>query len=138
LLWESQRGERVNTLIGHDSVVSRVAWSRNSQYLFSGDMTGIVRWWDAQSGANLHTQPSHQGWIRSLSVSPDGSYLVSSGEDGVIHLWDIEHAERIRTLRADRPYERMEIRGLTGITAAQRAALITLGAVESGKGGKIE
>jgi hypothetical protein len=33
-------------------------------------------------------------------------------------------------LRPDRPYERMDITGLTGVTAAQRAALLALGAVE--------
>ncbi len=96
-------------------------------------MTGVIRWWDAESGANLHTRQGHQGWLRSLSVSPDGAMLVSSGEDGVIHLWDIARAELIRTLRIDRPYERMDIRGLLGITPAQRAALMALGAVEQGK-----
>ena len=35
------------------------------------------------------------------------------------------------TLRIDLPYERMNISGLTGLTAAQRAALWALGALES-------
>jgi WD40 repeat protein len=130
LLWDAEHGECVNSLSGHGSVISRIAWSQDSKRLFSGGMTGVIRWWDAESGANLHTQQAHQGWIRSLSVSPDGSTLVSSGEDGIIHLWDIERAELIRTLRIDRPYERMEISGLRGVSEAQRAALIALGAVE--------
>jgi hypothetical protein len=33
-------------------------------------------------------------------------------------------------LRPDRPYERMDITGLTGITDAQRTALLALGAFE--------
>jgi len=129
-VWDAERGARLNSLVGHDSVISRVAWSQDSQRLFSGGMTGVIKWWDAESGANLHTQQKHQGWIRSLSVSPDGSMLVSSGEDGIILLWDTAQAELIRTLRIDRPYERMDINGLTGITTAQRAALLALGAVE--------
>jgi hypothetical protein len=36
----------------------------------------------------------------------------------------------LRTLRPDRLYERLDITGLTGVTAAQRAALLALGAVE--------
>jgi hypothetical protein len=35
-------------------------------------------------------------------------------------------------LRSDRRYERLDITGLTGITEAQRAALLALGAVERG------
>ena len=34
------------------------------------------------------------------------------------------------TLRSDRDYERLDITGLTGVTQAQRAALIALGAME--------
>jgi WD40 repeat protein len=93
-------------------------------------MAGAIHWWDVGSGVNVYTRQSHQGWLRSLSVSPDGSMLVSSGEDGVIQLWETERAELLRTLRIDRPYERMEITGLTGIAAAQRSALIALGAME--------
>lgn len=130
LLWDAERGERVKTLTGPDSVVSRVVWSRDNQRLFSGGMSGAIYWWDVASGANLHTRQGHQSWLRSLSVSPDGELLVSSGEDGLIHLWDTARAEIIRTLRIDRPYERMEITGLTGITNAQRATLLALGAVE--------
>jgi WD40 repeat protein len=93
-------------------------------------MTGVIRWWDVESGAILHTRQGHHAWLRSLSVSPDGLLLVSSGEDGVIRIWDTERAELVRTLRIDRPYERMDIRALAGVSTAQRAALMALGAVE--------
>jgi WD40 repeat protein len=129
-LWDTEHGERVNSLRGHGTVISRIAWSQDSKRLFSGGMTGVIRWWDVESGANLHTQQAHQGWIRALGVSPDDSTLLSSGEDGVIHLWDIESAALKRTLRIDRPYERMDISGLGGVSEAQRAALIALGAIE--------
>lgn len=129
-LWDAERGAQVNTLVGHSSVVSKVVWSQDGQRLFSGGMTGEVRWWDAASGANLYARQRHTSWIRSLGVSPDGATLASSGEDGVIHLWDTDRAELIRTLRIDRPYERMDITGLVGLNEAQRAALYALGAVE--------
>jgi len=125
-----ERGEQVRSFVGHESTVFRVAWSLDGKVLLSGGITGTIRWWDVASGAGLQTQQGHQGWIRSLRVSGDGAMLASSGEDGVIRLWDMQRAEIIRTLRLDRPYERMDITGLTGITAAQRASLITLGAVE--------
>ena len=38
--------------------------------------------------------------------------------------------ECLRTLRAERRYERLNITGLTGVTEMQRAALFALGAVE--------
>jgi hypothetical protein len=45
-------------------------------------------------------------------------------------LWDLDSGTQLQTLRRDRPYERLEIIGLTGITDAQRTALLALGAVE--------
>ncbi|MEM7132055.1 MAG: hypothetical protein AAF702_37445 [Chloroflexota bacterium] len=56
--------------------------------------------------------------------------LASSSEDETIRIWDVHHGACLHTLRADRPYERMNISGVTGITESQRAALKTLGVVE--------
>jgi len=129
LIWDAESGELRHTFPGIASVVFKIAWSKDSQVLISGGSGGVIRFWDVASGAELAQHQSHLGWVRSLSVSPDGAQLLSSGEDGVIHLWDIARATQISTLRIDRPYERMDIRGLAGISETQRAALIALGAV---------
>ena len=47
-----------------------------------------------------------------------------------MRLWETPGGAQVRTLRAERRYERLDITGLTGITEAQRQALLTLGAVE--------
>lgn len=127
-LWDAESGEQLDSFIGHASLVFRVAWSIDGKVLFSGGVTGNIRWWDVASGFCLHSRQGHQGWIRSLAASPDGTTLVSSGEDGIIQLWDIPRAELIRTLRVDRPYERLNITGISGLTEAQKASLQALGA----------
>jgi hypothetical protein len=50
--------------------------------------------------------------------------------DGTVQLWEATSGVYLRTLRSDRRYQRMDITGLTGVTAAQRAALLALGAVD--------
>ena len=45
-------------------------------------------------------------------------------------LWDIVTGEHLQTLRRERPYERLNITGIRGITEAQKATLRALGAVE--------
>jgi WD40 repeat protein len=57
--------------------------------------------------------------------------LASCGDDGVIMLWDLERGESLRTLRRDRPYERLDITGIRGLTKAQKTTLRALGAVEN-------
>jgi hypothetical protein len=49
-------------------------------------------------------------------------------------LWDLHGGEQLRTLRRDRPYERLNITGIRGLTEAQKATLRALGAVEEREG----
>jgi WD40 repeat protein len=79
----------------------------------------------------VQVRETHQGTIQSLRRSPDGTKLASCGDDGAIMLWDLRSGEHLQTLRRDRPYERVNITGIKGLTEAQRTALRALGAVES-------
>jgi hypothetical protein len=48
----------------------------------------------------------------------------------MVRLWEAASGACLRTLRSDRRYERLDITGLTGVTEAQRAVLLALGATE--------
>ncbi len=142
-VWDVKTGERVRTFAGHPGMVSALAWSRcrdgacphpaaspSGNWLVSGGSDGKLRWWDVQSGECVNMREAHQGTIQSLKVSPDGRWLASCGDDGVITIWDQTSFEHVRTLRRDRPYERLNITGIRGLNEAQKATLQALGAVE--------
>jgi len=111
-------------------VVSAVTWAPSGQRLISGDSDGRLRWWEVESGQCVQVRQAHQGAVQALKVSPDGSRLASCGDDGAINIWDLERGEHLRTLRRDRPYERLDITGIQGLTEAQKATLRALGAIE--------
>ena len=66
----------------------------------------------------------------AFKVSPDGRHLASCGDDGAIMIWDLTSHKHLRTLRHDRPYERLNITGIRGLNEAEIASLLALGAIE--------
>ena len=117
-------------LEGFAGVISAVAWHPAGDWLISGGSDGMLRWWNVQDGQCVWVREAHQGMVQALKVSPDGSTLASCGDDGAIRIWDLDSGEPLRTLRRDRPYERLNITGIRGLTEAQKATLRALGAVD--------
>ncbi|GHO76859.1 hypothetical protein KSD_46300 [Ktedonobacter sp. SOSP1-85] len=130
VVWDMRTGEPIRSLKGHSGVVSAVTWSSSGTLLISGGSDGMLRWWDVSRGACVRVRQAHQGMIQSLKVSPDGRWLTSCGDDGSIVRWDLQCGESLHMLRRDRPYERLNIGGVRGLTEAQKATLRMLGAIE--------
>jgi WD40 repeat protein/predicted ATPase/DNA-binding XRE family transcriptional regulator len=129
-IWDVQRGERIYAIAGHPGMVYAVAWGASKNLVIIGGGDGLLRWWDVQSGECVRVREAHQGTVQSLRRSPDGTKVASCGDDGTIVLWDLHSGDYLQTLRRDRPYERLDITGIRGLTEAQKASLIALGAVE--------
>jgi len=64
--------------------------------------------------------------VRAIAFSPDGTILAN----GTIKFWDLQSYNCLRTLIGERPYERMNISYVQGLTEAQKANFRALGAIE--------
>ncbi len=129
-VWDHQRGERLDSIAGHPETVSAVSWGPDERLLVSGGSDGMLRWWDVQRGWCLLACDAHMGTVQSLRRSADGTKLASCGDDGTIMLWDLRTGKHLQTLRRDRPYERLNITGIRGLTDVQKQTLHALGAIE--------
>lgn len=130
-LWDVYTGACLKTLQGHSNGVWSIAFSSDGSRLASGSDDQTVKCWDTQTWECLRTFQGHTRRVWSVAFSPDGSTLASGSQDESIKLWDIESGACLRTLRPERPYEGMNITGVTGLTEAQKETLYALGAVES-------
>ena len=129
-LWHVGSGKCLKTFHVSTNWVWSVAFDPEGKTLATGSGDRTVRLWDVSTGQCLKTLQGHTNGIWSVVFSPDGQILASGGQDEMIKLWDVATGECLNTLRSEKPYEGMNITGVTGLTDAQKAALKALGAVE--------
>jgi WD40 repeat protein len=111
--------------------VRAVGLSADGSLLAAGGVDGTLGLWNASDGRSRGLLHGHSGEVWAVAFSADGYFAVSSGLDGTVRLWDTTGSGiELRLMRPDRPYERMDITGASGITDAQRRALLALGAVD--------
>lgn len=130
LIWDARSGACLSNWSEPGAVINALAWSPSGTTLVCGTSDGKLYWGTAESGEGIRVQEAYPLPVRHVKLSPDGQTLATCSDDGAIDLWAFETGERLRTLRRDRPYERMKISGMKGLTVAQRSTLRTLGAVE--------
>ena len=130
-LWDVDSGKCIHTLEGHTNRVWTVAFSPDGRTLASGSSDRTVKLWNVTSGECTQTLEGHTNLVWTVAFSPDGKTLATGSQDETIGLWDVRGAMRVNTLRAARPYEGMNVSGVTGLTEPQKVTLKTLGAIEA-------
>ena len=130
-LWDIRTGECLSTLQGHTNQVGSVTINLQDTIIASGSLDRTVKLWNIRTGECLKTLQGHTSRLEEVVFSPDGATLVSSSLDGIIKFWDVKTGECLKTI-VNKPYEGMNITGVMGLTAAEKATLKALGAVEDG------
>ena len=129
-LWNGNTGESLSILEGHTNSVWSVAFSHRSHLLASAGTDRTIRVWNVQTGECLKVLKGHTDHIWSVAFSPNDETIASSSSDETIQFWSANTGNCLHLLRVDRPYEGMNIAGVTGMTEAQKSVLKSLGAIE--------
>jgi len=130
-LWDVSSGECLKIFHGHTDWISSVAISYSGEIVASGSVDLTVRLWDIRTGECLKILQGHTSRINSVAFNSEDKIIAACSRDGTIILWDVETGECLKILKSDRPYEHMNIKGVTGLTEAEKATLKALGAVEN-------
>jgi WD40 repeat protein len=87
-------------LLGHESWVRAIGFSKDGAATLTGGYDGRLVWWptDAAEPKPIRSIDAHQGWLRSLAVSPDGTLVATCGNDASVRLWKIDDGSLVREL----------------------------------------
>ncbi|UBF25774.1 NACHT domain-containing protein [Kovacikia minuta CCNUW1] len=129
-IWDVKTGNTLKILQGQTNWTRSISFSADGTLLASGGMDQTIRVWNLQTGEEVGKFEGHLLGVLSVAFSPDDQILVSSSADETIRFWEVRTGACLHVLRSDRPYEGMNITGITGITEAQKMTLKALGAIE--------
>lgn len=127
-VWDVNTGQILKTISEHAHWVGSAVLSSNGQVLF-GNESYTIRRWSISTGECFKALQGHTGGVQAVALTSDDQILASGSRDETIKIWDGSTGECLRTLKAERPYEGMNITGTTGLSAAQKQALKALGAI---------
>jgi WD40 repeat protein len=88
----------LQTLEGHGSVVTSVAFSHDSTQLASASWDNTIKMWDASSGACVQTLEGHSNDVTSVAFSHDSTRLASASWDNTVKIWDASSGACVQTL----------------------------------------
>ena len=145
-IWNLETGACLYTLTGHQGAITSLAFSPDNLTLVSSGFDHTIKLWDVSTGQCLRTLEEHTSGVLCVLFEPlrcfepetlqqgdrvtQSLFIISSSLDGTIKFWQPETGMCVKTLRAPRPYEEMNITRLSGLTEAQQATLKALGAIE--------
>jgi WD40 repeat protein len=98
-LWDAVTGTLLQTLKGHSSEVTSVAFSPDSKRVVSGSVDRTVRIWDTVTGVLLQTLEGHWNIVISVAFSPDSKRVVFGSTDDTVQLWDTVTGTPLQTLK---------------------------------------
>jgi WD40 repeat protein len=81
-------GSLLTEIKGHRSIVRRVLFSPDGQFLATTAQDNTARLWNLQ-GRELARLDEHKDWAIGLTFSPDGQLLATSSADTMVRIWNV-------------------------------------------------
>jgi len=90
MLWDTQSGAELRTLIGHTQAVQDLVFSRDGKRLASASWDKTIKIWDVKTGANLTTIGGHTSSIEKIGFTKyeDQLWAILQEPTSTVYLHD--------------------------------------------------
>lgn len=101
LICALQTGTIEQSVKGHISWVTSVAYDPNGQFIVTGGGDKRIKLWD-NGGNQITVFSGHQSEITSVRVSNDGKTIYSSSQDNTIKVWNVPGDSIVTSIRVSK------------------------------------
>ncbi len=129
-LWDISTGNLLKTWQGPIERVQGLIFHPNGEIWVSGSTDNAIKLWDINTEKCIRILEGHSHPVWSVNFTTDCRFLASGSHDQGMKVWDLQTNDCLKTLRADKPYDGLNITSVTGITTAQKSTLKALGAID--------
>ena len=96
-LWNGMSFNFETILQAHDCAIQAACWSKNENWLLTGDDAGRIKYWQTNlnnlKSVNAHTEP-----VRGLSFAPTDLKFCSCSDDTTVRVFDFARAAPVHTM----------------------------------------
>ncbi|MEM7726734.1 MAG: NB-ARC domain-containing protein [Cyanobacteria bacterium P01_A01_bin.45] len=128
-LWNTNSGQCIQTLGNFGKPIVSMAFSHDSKLIAYGSFDGTVTVWDINNNKSIAILQEKFSSPWSLAFNTDSNLLIVGRDGEIIQLWDINTGEIVGSFWGDRPLERVNMTGVTGLTSSTTASLKKLGVI---------
>jgi len=114
-IMDTDSGEIVSRLGGHEGDTLVVIFSHDSHYLVSGSTDSTVQVWQISDSPVSEKEFFYlfsiqfQDWINDLSISPDGKYIAISSFGSEITFWELQTGKNVNIPLGQRWFQPLSI-----------------------------
>lgn len=90
-LWDSETGQLVHTLQGHQDSVYALSFSPDGRNLVSGSLDKNLKIWNVVNTQCVSTLTGHRDYVLSVVYSVDGNWVISGSKDRSVQFWDVRN-----------------------------------------------
>eukprot|EP00762_Andalucia_godoyi_P005105 ANDGO_03971.mRNA.1 Periodic tryptophan protein 2 homolog len=108
-VWEIRTGRLVESLAGHQSIVTDVKFSPKGDQVATCSLDKTVR--IHKLASDTRETLDHTKEVLSIAWRPDGKYIASTCLGGFIQVWDVEKSELLANVEGTRDIPTGKLRG---------------------------
>ena len=100
-VYDAHTGNPIRTMLGHQDLISAIAFDPSGERLATSGGDATVRVWDVDTGKLIASNRNHAAAVNFVSFRHDGQRIVSSDNGGTLHIWDLAAVESFTVVPVD-------------------------------------